>query len=70
MELMKGVMTSESLYLKSSFFQQLRDDLIAKKLMSFDDINNDDNNTFQNAFSAKALALDEADSMVEIRICI
>ena len=35
-----------------------------------DDIDNDDSNTFKNAFSAKALALEETDPMVEFRICI
>lgn len=31
-----------------------------------DDIDNDDSNAFQNAFFAKALALEETDPMVEI----
>ena len=35
-----------------------------------DDINNDDNDAFQNAFSAKSLALEETDPIVKIRICI
>ena len=35
-----------------------------------DDINNDDNSAFWNAFSAKSLALEEKGPIVQIRICI